>query len=205
MKAIVIIVLCLVFLGTLIDWWLDQATGAPKISYELFKTSYAINPERWYFNDGVLRFLEYSSYYTYINYSYLDWWRLHFFFSREKKNKNKKKQNEATERLLQAIQRDVEEEINKSRKEIEQANKMMEDLRAPRSSDDTSCQEAPQTSRPQDSRYYVHTDPITKDRYITFTGKDDGKTYTVKVPYYITSSDRMILDIFEKKGRDDYQ
>lgn len=207
MKTVVIIlgiILCLIFLGTLIDWWLDQTTGAPKISYELFKTSYAINPERWYFKDGVLRFREYSSY-IFINYNYPDWWRLHFFFSRKEKSENKKEQNQATERLLQAIQQDVEEEINKSKKEVEQANKMMEDLRAPRSSDDTSCEEAPQTSPPQDSRYYVHTDPITKDRYITFTGKDDGKTYTVKVPYYITSSDRMILDIFEKKERDDYQ
>lgn len=153
-KAIVIIVLGFIFLLTLAAWLLNQATGgAPKISYKLFRASYAINPERWYFDDGELRFYEYSSY-TYINYSYLDWWRLHFFFRREKKNKNKKEQNKATERLLQAIQQDVEEEINKSKKEIEQANKMMEDLRAPRSSGDTPCQEASQTSRPQELYYW---------------------------------------------------
>lgn len=152
MKAIVIIVLCLIFLLTLAAWGLNQAISAPKISYKLFKASYAINPERWYFDDGELRFCYEYSRYTYINYSYLDWWRLHFFFSREKKNKNKKEQNQATERLLQAIQRDVEEEINKSKKEVEQANRMMEDSRARRSSDDTPCQEAPQTSRPRAQR-----------------------------------------------------
>lgn len=204
MKAIVIIVFCLIFLLTLAAWRLSQTTGAPKISYKLFKASYAINPERWYFREGELRFCEYSSY-IFINYSYIDWWRLQFFFSREKKNKNKKEQNQATERVLQAIQRDVEEEINKSKKEIEQANGMMEDLRAPRSSGDTPCQEAPQTSPPQDSRYYIHTDPITKDKYITFTGKDE-KTYAVKVPSYLDrSSDKMILNIFEKKEWGDYQ
>ena len=148
----VAVIIILVILGTLLDWASDQPNEGPKVSYKIFKTSYAINPERWSYCNGYLNFHSDTSWYPSrqrVKYSYLDWWRLCFFFSKISKREARKQHREQTAKLLAVIQQDVEEEINKSKKEIEQANGMMEDLRAPRSSDDTSCQEAPQTSRPQ--------------------------------------------------------
>lgn len=153
----VAVIILLILAGTLIDWTSTQPDEGPKVSYKIFKTSYAINPERWNYSNGYLYFISDINWYPSrqrVKYSYLDWWRLHSLFSKINKREAQKQHREQTAELLAVIQQDVEEEINKSKKEIEQANGMMEDLRAPRSSDDTSCQEAPQTSRPQELYYW---------------------------------------------------
>ena len=199
---VVTVIIILPILGTLLDWSSTQPNEGPRVSYKIFKTSYAINPERWNYSDGYLYFLSDTSWHASskrVKYSYLDWWRLRSFFLKINKREVQKQHREQTAELLAVIQQDVEEEINKSKKEVEQANRMMKDSRAPRSSGDTSCQEVLQISRPQDSRYHIYTDPVSRDQHITFPGHD-GKTYVMRVPSHLDrSDDRIIWDIFEKK------
>ena len=156
---IVTVIIILPILGTLLDWGSTQPPEGPRVSYKIFKTSYAINPERWSYTDGRLYFnpnTKWCASKKRVKYSYLDWWRLRSFFLKINKREIQKQHREQTAELLAVIQQDIEEEINKSKKEIEQANGMMEDSRAPRSSGDTPRKKAPQTSPPQwnDIGYY---------------------------------------------------
>ena len=130
----IIAVVSMIILGilfcTLINWATRQPDEGPRVSYKIFKTSYAINPKRWDYSGGFLGFRHDTSRYfssKHVKYSYFDWWRLHFFFLKINKQKAQKQHREQTAELLAVIQQDVEEEINKSKKEIEQANRMMED------------------------------------------------------------------------------
>ena len=139
-----------IFLLVIIIYWLADKQKAGKITpylpYKLFLTAYKLNPDRWKLGP--------DSYYPLVRYKDNDgWWKpvkLHLipyflvrcFVYSLKRGREKQIQSECYADLLEAIQSDVQKEINKSKEEIETANRMMEDERTGRSSGDTPCQGA---------------------------------------------------------------
>ena len=100
--------------------------NAPFISYKLLKTAYDINPERWFIDRYDIHYDE-GKFSYYVNLHFFDWLRLNFDLKYTEKQKNKQITDKKLERLLSVIQKDIETEINKSKKEVETANKMMEE------------------------------------------------------------------------------